>query len=151
VGQSSNYVNGNFSQVSSATTSSITQTIKAPLLIKLMNLSNTAVTDISAVTDLSVSYYDSSAIQFTFSLPDNIYSKYYTYNIVLTDTCNNTIDTTVTSSPALIQNLTQNMTYTAYIKTTYYTLTGTSTPITQTTSVDPSNVYIDLFVLVVYT
>jgi hypothetical protein len=138
VGQSSNYVNGNFSQVSSATTSSIKQTITAPLLIKLMNLSTDTLSDISAVTDLSVNFYDSSAIQFTFSVPNNNYAKYYTYNIVVTDTCNNTIDKTITGSPALIQNLSGNMFYTAYVKDTYYTLTGTSTSITHKTAVSPA-------------
>lgn len=99
-------------------------------------LSNT--TPIAYPTDLSATFFDTSAIQLSFTAPKNTYntSVYYTAQLIYQG---NIISKTGTS-PILIQNLTQGITYSCYINTlldnTYNML---SNPLSVTTFVNVSN------------
>lgn len=92
----------------------------------------TATTPVAYPTDVSATFYDTSAIKLQFSTPKNTYSSVtYTASAVYQG---NTI-TTIGTSPILLQNLSSGTTYTCYIKVTLdSTYTGTSTGLSVTTS-----------------
>jgi hypothetical protein len=106
-------------------------------LIAISNIS-LSLSSVDIPYDLSVVFFDCSAIQCSFKTLYNIHLSQYTHNFILSDTNNYIFDVSQNSSPIIIYNLSGNTYYTGYIKSTYNNNSINSiTSISATTNVAP--------------
>lgn len=70
--------------------------------------------------DVSSVYLDNTTIQVNFTIPTDIINPYYYYRVVAYDDSGNIYDTSGTTSPIFLYNLTESTNYSYYIETVLF-------------------------------